>query len=202
MTTANQAATSIIGLNLIVKLILHQSLKYIWGIVNTLQFIVYFKLIKVRLGAHASSFLEKLKIIALGEFIPYDDIRRQMRETVDDSINPEYLEANVFERLGITFILLIGLLLASALLMIVGLCTKFLGRPIARLVKLLKAKLFFNLIIRTSMQSYLKYTFVIVMELTYKESDTQIEFWFSVVSLGLLSVLPFIFGATAHRNQG
>ena len=69
---------------MILKLILHQSLKYIWGIVNTLQFIVFFQFIRVRLGAHASSFLEKLKIIALGEFIPYDLIKREIRGTLDD----------------------------------------------------------------------------------------------------------------------
>ena len=39
---ANQAATSFLGFNMLLNLILHQSLKYIWGIVNTLQFIVFF----------------------------------------------------------------------------------------------------------------------------------------------------------------
>ena len=33
---ANQVVTSLIGLNLILKLLLQRSLKYIWGIVNTL----------------------------------------------------------------------------------------------------------------------------------------------------------------------
>ena len=161
---------------------------------------MYFKLIRVRLGAHASSFLDKLKIIALGEFIPYDDIRREMRETVNDQINPVYLEANVFERLGITLLSLIGLLVASVLLMLFGLCTKFLGRPIARLVTLLKAKLFFNVIIRITMQSYLKYTFVILLELKLRDGANYFEHWFSLVSIGLLVALPFIFGAIGFHK--
>ena len=43
-----------------------------WGMVNTLQIIVYFNSVKINLSAEAIVFLDKLRIIALGEFIPYD----------------------------------------------------------------------------------------------------------------------------------
>ena len=70
VTTIDRVTISLIGLNLILKVILNQSRKYIWGIVSTLQFVAYLHFVNVRLGAHARSFLEKLEIVALGEIIP------------------------------------------------------------------------------------------------------------------------------------
>ena len=47
--------------------------------VNILQFIVYYHLIKVSLAPHSSEFLVQLKVIALGEFIPYDLIKEKAK---------------------------------------------------------------------------------------------------------------------------
>ena len=67
-------ATSILTLNLILDILLGSSLKLMWGMVNTLQFICYFSETKLSLSATTMVFLKKLKIIALGEFIPTEEI--------------------------------------------------------------------------------------------------------------------------------
>ena len=67
-----ETQTSILTLNLVLDIILGSSLKLMWGMVNTLQIIVYFNSVKVNLSVNATVFLDKLRIIALGEFIPYN----------------------------------------------------------------------------------------------------------------------------------
>ena len=67
-----ETQTSILTLNLVLDIILGSSLKLMWGMVNTLQIIVYFNSVKVDLSVNATVFLDKLRIIALGEFIPYN----------------------------------------------------------------------------------------------------------------------------------
>ena len=66
------AGALVLILNIVLRLILGKSLKSIWDVVNVLQFIVFFELIKVNIAPHAKLFLKQLKSIALGEFIPYD----------------------------------------------------------------------------------------------------------------------------------
>ena len=54
--SANEAIALVLVLNIIIKLILRQSLKSMWNVVNLLQLIVYFHFINVRLAAHAEFF--------------------------------------------------------------------------------------------------------------------------------------------------
>ena len=77
--SANDAGASFLGLNVLVQLVLRQSLKSMWGMVNILQFIVYYHIIKASLAAHSRQVLEALKVIALGEFIPYEWIMEKAR---------------------------------------------------------------------------------------------------------------------------
>ena len=58
--------------------LLGSSLKLMWNLVNTLQIIVYFNEVEVNLSVEAKIFLEKLRIIALGEFIPYDWLKNYL----------------------------------------------------------------------------------------------------------------------------
>ena len=59
-------------LNLVLDVLLGSSLKLIWSMVNTLQLIVYLNTLKINLSVQARIFLDKLRVIALGEFIPYE----------------------------------------------------------------------------------------------------------------------------------
>ena len=72
LDTSAGATTSVLTFNLIIDILLGSTLKLMWGMVNILQFICYFSETKSSLSAAARFFLKKLKIIALGEFIPIE----------------------------------------------------------------------------------------------------------------------------------
>jgi len=48
------------------------ALKYIWNLVNVLQFVVFTHYWNVNLPPNVEVVITKLKYVALGEFIPYD----------------------------------------------------------------------------------------------------------------------------------
>ena len=64
--TANAIATG----NIFVNILLGASLKFLWGMINTLQFIVFFTDWKVRIPTNATIAVKTFRKIALGEFIP------------------------------------------------------------------------------------------------------------------------------------
>ena len=71
MDTANGAANSITTGNIVINILLGSSLKFLWGMINTLQFIVFFTEWNVIIPPNADMAIETLRVIALGEFIPY-----------------------------------------------------------------------------------------------------------------------------------
>ena len=91
----NDAGASLLYLNIILNLVLRQSLKTMWGMVNILQFVVYYHLIKVNLAPHANEFLVQLKVIALGEFIPYDLIKEKTKELLGIEEDQSFMESSL-----------------------------------------------------------------------------------------------------------
>ena len=55
-----------------INLLMGAAIKFCWGLVNTLQFLVFTPYWQLGLPANAHMVLKTLKYIALGEFIPYD----------------------------------------------------------------------------------------------------------------------------------
>jgi len=52
-----------------INMLLSLSLKYLWGMVNTLQFVIYMDEWKVNWPPNASKAIKTIRKIALGEFI-------------------------------------------------------------------------------------------------------------------------------------
>ena len=73
---ANVLATS----SLPVNIVLGASLKYLWGMVNSLQFVVYMKEWKVNWPPNAKLIVETLETIALGKFIDQEKIKRKVAD--------------------------------------------------------------------------------------------------------------------------
>ena len=74
--TANAIATG----NIFVNILLGASLKFLWGMINTLQFIVFFTDWKVRIPTNATIAVKTFRKIALGEFIPSDEITDPIKD--------------------------------------------------------------------------------------------------------------------------
>ena len=56
--------------NLILQLFIAYGLKYLWNVVNIMQFAVYLRLWKLSYPQNVTSFLTAVKVIALLEFLP------------------------------------------------------------------------------------------------------------------------------------
>jgi hypothetical protein len=73
-TTINAFVTGSLPLNIFLGL----SLKYLWGMVNSLQFIIFMNQWKVNWPPNASLTIKTLRTIALGEFIDTNKIKSQV----------------------------------------------------------------------------------------------------------------------------
>ena len=58
--------------NVLIQLVIAYGLKYLWNIVNIMQFAVYLPLWSLNYPATVTSFLKAVKVIALMEFLPTD----------------------------------------------------------------------------------------------------------------------------------
>ena len=126
-----------------------------WGVVNILQFIVYFHYIKVRLAAHAKLFLTKLKMIALCEFIEYEQITNKVQEMLSEKFNASFKDSSIMDDMGINFLIGSVLVLFTIIILLLGLLNKKLSASIRNKLEKVKAKLLWNAFIRYSLQSYL-----------------------------------------------
>ena len=81
MDTATNTANAIATGNIVINVFLGASLKLLWGLINTFQFIVFFSEWKAQIPANSLMALETLKTIALGEFIPTDWLTEPLAET-------------------------------------------------------------------------------------------------------------------------
>ena len=117
---------------------------------------MYYYYIKVHLAAHARLFLTKLKIIALGEFIPYDSIALKVKETFEQNFNQDFAETRLEDELGYVFLAGTVLCIVSlSLILITRIFRRRNDSAFGRLVKALEAKLFWSSYIRYSLESYL-----------------------------------------------
>lgn len=79
----NILATSSLPINLVIGV----SLKYLWGMINPLQFVVYMKEWKINWPANARLIVETLETIALGKFIKTDRIKRKFMDFYGIKVN-------------------------------------------------------------------------------------------------------------------
>ena len=80
------AQSSVLTINLLIDILLGSSLKFMWNLVNTLQIIVYLNEVKANFSVEVKIFLEKLRVVALGEFIPYDWLKSYFSEKWNISV--------------------------------------------------------------------------------------------------------------------
>ena len=70
MDAASSAANWITSINLTLQILLGASLKLLWSMVNTIQFVVFFTDWPVQIPNNAYTVIEFFRSVALGEFIP------------------------------------------------------------------------------------------------------------------------------------
>lgn len=80
MGAANGAANTLATGSTVLNILLGSSLKLLWGMINTLQFVVFFTEWNVIIPPNAEFAIKTFRTIALGEFIPYEWLTEPLSE--------------------------------------------------------------------------------------------------------------------------
>ena len=169
--------------------------------VNILQFIVYYHLIKISLAPHSSEFLIQLKVIALGEFIPYDEIKIKVKKILGVEDDQSFTESGLLDDLGTTWLVAAGLLLLTLLLLLLGLLKKKLNDKLKMVIEKVKAKLFWNAFIRYTLQTYLKIGFVCIPALAILSTKGATQKISIFANVALLLILPGLYAAILYKKR-
>ena len=206
MSAASNTANTFATGNIAINIVLGSSLKLLWGMINMLQFVVFFTDWRVLIPPNASMAIETFRVIALGEFIPYDWLTEPLSEPFqgpDDDTDAS--RANVLSNMGI-MLLFGGVILILALLAVclVRCCRK--SEKCRALFQKLKNKILWNSVLRFALQSYLKNSMAVlfslyVMSFTSKGDTGILNGLISIVLVLGLIALPIFFAVILHRNR-
>ena len=175
-------------LNLALDVALGSSLKFMWSMVNTLQIFVYFNKVKINLSVKAMIFLDKLRFIALGEFIPYDWLTSYFIEQWNVKIES-------IDKLGSMAFFIGGIICFTLIVLLVGRIIKKLGYS-QKIIDSIKKRIFWNTFIRSSLQAYIKILFVYLTLASALEYSSFAECFKSIIVILIifaLLVLPNLY---------
>ena len=79
---------------IILQVFLHFGLKYLWNIMNLIQFLIFMQMWLIQLPKQTRIFLRELKQLALCEFIPYSWLK-------SGNVSDEAKETFIVEEIGI-----------------------------------------------------------------------------------------------------
>jgi hypothetical protein len=196
--TAETVMDALAGGNLILNIVLAFSLKFLWGFVNMLQFLVFMQLWQIELPENARIVIKFLKSIALLEFIPTAQITGAISEKLGLDATDE---SNIVNQSGI--MLLIGLLIVVVviLLAIVSYFITQANYTWYRRYRLVKGKIFYNVFLRFILQSNLKMGIAAATTLSVATTYASGSVVVALVELTFFCVCPLLFRFILHRNQ-
>ena len=149
-STTAKLGISAITLNTIKDIALGQSLKSVWNMINCLQFVIFLTDLNVRLVAHATEFLKQLRIIALGEFIPYEWLTSSIRSWFDEGDDSASDSDDYLDEFGSLLVIALAMSITIVIVLVILKFKETVGEKISALAAKLKAKLFWNTFIRFS----------------------------------------------------
>ena len=208
MDAASGAANSFATGNLVINILLGSSLKFLWGMINTLQFVVFFTEWEVIIPLNALFVIETLRTIALGEFIEYGWLTEPLSEPFkspdeegeDDEDNSR---ANVLSNMGIMLFFGGVILVLAVVTVLLFRCCKP-GQKLYSIGQKIKRKIFWNMILRFVLQSYLKNALAILFSIyviSFAEETKSINASVALVLLLAMIAFPIIFGAILQKKR-
>jgi len=143
-----------------INVFLAAALKYFWGLVDVLQFVVFTPLWLVTVPVNAERVIKTLKYVALGEFVPYhlvtDKIKAMFSMEAQSQEESEEIEQagaisfNIYENLESVIVFCLVIVVALAFLALFSLC-KYRNYKVYKFYMQTKNKIFWNMFIRTSL---------------------------------------------------
>jgi hypothetical protein len=183
------------GSNLILNILFAVSLKFLWGFVNMLQFLVFMQLWLIELPDNARIVMKYLKSIALLEFIPTAQITSAISEKLGLDATDESNIVNQNE-----IMLVIGLLIV-AVLMLLGVVSYFITQANYtwyRRYRSVKGKIFYNVFLRFILQSNLKMGIAAATTLSVATSFASGSVIVALIELAFFCMCPLLFRFILH----
>jgi len=160
--------------------------------------------------------LKTFRTIALGEFIPFDWLTKPLKEMLKGKESEEGVvnfeeKSNVFANMGVMLVILFVMVAVIALIFVcICLCRR--NTRIKNIFLKVKAKIFWNGILRFILQSYLKTTigslFAISLInfgdkslMSFGDKNKKINAVLSILMLTTLVGVPVLFAFILHKNR-
>ena len=149
-------------------------LKYLWNIMNLLQFLIYMRLWQINLPPITETIVKELKSLAFMDFIPKEDIQKELKDYIGlekESDEIQKIEngpgeqaigidrvgsTSLIDNLGVFLLIGIFIVLIFLLLGLLYLIQRCCPGRIRKCYQLIKKKLLYNTILRYVLQSTLK----------------------------------------------
>ena len=113
----------------------------------------------------------------------------------------KFSDSNLFEELGSTILIVVGLFLLILILLVIRVINKNPSPKMKTAIEKVKTKLFWNAFIRSSLQSYLKIAIIAISALTIISQNTMLKTTTAIVNLIVLLVLPVLYGLLMYRKR-
>jgi hypothetical protein len=207
----NTLSTSSLAINILLGL----SLKYLWGMVNVLQFCIYMLDWHLNWPANASLAIKTLRTFALGEFIDYKKIYNKVlayygyRPKAKPARQLESAISKESSRILLTSIIgsIALLVVIVAAVVIYRFFTPVKVFVLKQLTNL-KKQILWNGFIRFYLQSFLKFSistgafFFGLTDITIRRKTTILGvIVYIVFSAVIFGLVPFLFYRTLHRHK-
>jgi len=189
------------------------ALKYLWGLTDTLQFIVFTTYWHIQVPAIAEAVIKTLKFVALGEFIPYEGIKSWIGERLGQPpANSDEIEAieatgggssNFLENLDSLLLFALAIFVVILFVALFS-CFKYINYKVFRTYMLIRNAIFWNVFIRYSLQSYTKMCFATVISLElikWGSAKLVISNLMAIGTAVALLVLPVIYAYVLHKKK-
>ena len=145
MSAASNTANSFATVNLVLQILLGASLKLLWAMINTLQFVVFFEEWPVLIPMNAKFAMDFFRTVALGEFIPYEEVTGPLSEPFQSEEGE-----NILSSMGVMLVFGGIVLILAVLVVIMFRCCRP-GMKCHSIGQKLKAKIFWNSMLRFSL---------------------------------------------------
>ena len=150
--SAAQGAQAFSLLSFVICLVLGYGLKYLWNIINVLQFTIFILRWRINMPLLTLEFLKALKMLVLFEFIPTADIIKWIKGKAGFSKDQDSDENAPDSQSDGDTLLIAGVLTLVAILLVllISKCTCLIGKDyrVFKIYMKIRQRLFYNSIIR------------------------------------------------------
>ena len=179
-----------------------------WILVNALQIVVFVGMWKINYSPLCKSTLEMLKTIILGEYLKDLDIGAKIQETLgietqNDDDEQGLASGNIVQNLGVTFFVVIGLVITLSLCCLgCSVCVKKynLNASLQEFFQKVKSRLFFNPFIRLTLLNHLKFVVSACLAYTQSQDDVTAQIA-AIVAFSLVNLLSVAYAVLIYRKR-